>query len=316
MARSRRHSPVKKPPPQEAGASAPSVGRGPPSDLDRTVLSTELGQLIRGDGVAWLEAAEPGSVDLIVADPPYNLGKAAWDRLGSLDEYLAWSERWLAAAHGALKETGTLYTMGFSEVMAHVLAQQSPRWKRARWLTWYYRNKANLRSDWGRSHEAILCLRKGKRFTFNTDPVRVPYNKHTRRYPQRTQAASSQYGGKRTDRWQPHPLGARPRDVLEVPVLCNGTREKTAHPTQKPVQLIRKLVLASSDEGDLVVDPFGGSGTTALVAEVHQRRWVCLEREVDYLALARERISDPEAHAGTQTTDSEAQLAKRRGKLR
>lgn len=284
--------------------------------MAKPALETDLGRLIEGDGVEWLLGAEPGSVDLVVADPPYNLGKAAWDHLGSLEDYLAWSERWLDAAHQALSPTGTLYVMGFPEVLAHVTARVSGRWARTRWLTWYYRNKANLRNDWGRSHEAILCLRKGKRFTFNTDAVRVPYNRHTTRYPERTQAETSQYGGKRKERWKPHPLGARPRDVLEVPVLANGTKEKTAHPTQKPVQLIRKLVLASSDEGDLVVDPFAGSGTTALVCELNGRRWVSLDREADYVEVARARLLDPAAHAGAQTTESEARTAARRGKLR
>ena len=99
-------------------------------------------------------------------------------------------------------------------------------------------------------------------------------------------------------------------------MLSNGTKEKTAHPTQKPVQLIRKLVLASSNPGQLVVDPFSGSGTTALVAELSGRRWVAIEREAEYLALAAARLADPEAHAGAQTRDSEARTAKRREKLR
>ncbi|RMG15661.1 MAG: site-specific DNA-methyltransferase [Planctomycetota bacterium] len=280
------------------------------------VLRTELGVLWRGCGVAWLEAAPEGSVDLVVADPPYNLGKAAWDRLGTLEDYLEWSARWIEAARRALRPTGSLYVMGFSEVLAHVLARVGGPWRQTRWLVWYYRNKANLRDDWGRSHESILLLRKGKEFTFNTDPVRVPYNRHTTRYPERTQGARSQYGGARKDRWRPHPLGARPRDVFEIPVLANGTREKTAHPTQKPVQLVRRLVLASSNAGDLVVDPFAGSGTTPLVCEGSGRRWAACELEADYVELIRERLLDPGAHAGAQTRESEAEAARRRGRLR
>lgn len=282
----------------------------------KPILETELGTLQLGCGVSWLEGCPEGSVDLVVADPPYNLGKSSWDRFKSSADYLAWSKRWVDAAHAALKPTGALYLMGFSETLARILVAVEEPWFSARWLVWFYRNKANLRNDWGRSHESILVLRKGKRFTFNTDPVRVPYNSHTTRYPERTQAKTSQYGGERKDRWRPHPLGARPRDVLEIPVLSNGTREKTAHPTQKPVQLIRRLVLASSDEGDLVVDPFCGSGTTALVAETHGRRWVTCELDHTYAKLAKQRILDPEAHAGSQTKESEAKVSKRRAKLR
>ncbi len=281
-------------------------------------FQTKLGTLHLGCGVSWLEACPAELVDLVVADPPYNLGKSSWDRFGSQEEYLDWTQRWVSAAHRALASTGALYLMGFSEVLARILVAVADPWHSTRWLVWFYRNKANLKDDWGRSHESILLLRKGKQFTFDTDPVRVAYNRHTVRYPERTQAETSQYGNgkKRSERWRPHPLGARPRDVFEIPVLCNGTREKTAHPTQKPVQLIRKLVLSSSHPGDLVVDPFAGSGTTALVAECNQRRWVACERDRDYAKLAKARLQDPDAHAGQQTRETEAVLAARRGKLR
>ena len=284
----------------------------------KTRYRGKSGVLLEGDGVAWLEACEPQSVDLVVADPPYGLGKSRWDRFDDLESYLEWTRRWVAAAHAALQPEGTLYVMGFSETLAEIKVAVSRSWHATRWLVWYYRNKANLRDDWGRSHESILVLRKGKRFVFNTDAVRVPYNAHTVRYPARTQAETSKFGGAKAKGrgWTPHPLGARPRDVLEVPVLANGTKEKTPHPTQKPVQLIRRLILASSNEGDLVVDPFAGSGTTAVVAEGHGRRWVSCERETDYLALAAERLADLEGHQGAQTRDSEAVLAERRGKLR
>jgi len=291
-----------------------------PSD-PQVRLETGLGTLLHGDGVAWLEACDPDSVDLIVADPPYNAGKGEWDRFPSPAAYLDWSQRWIDAAHRALSPRGSLYVMGYSELLADVKARVAPAgsatWGQVRWLVWHYRNKANLRDDWGRSHESLLLLRKRKRgFTFNTDPVRIPYNAHTTRYPARTQAESSQYGGARKETWTPHPLGARPRDVLEIPVLANGTREKTAHPTQKPVQLIRRLVLASSNPGDLVVDPFAGSGTTAVVAETQGRRWVALEADPTFVGLACERLQHREEHAGNQTRETEAEAARRRGRLR
>lgn len=287
-----------------------------PSEPPVVVHRTALGTLLQGCGVEWLERCPEGSVDLIVADPPYNLGKGDWDRFASPAEYLDWSRRWIAAAHRALTPTGSLYVMGFSEVLAEVQVAVAGAWDSVRWLIWFYRNKANLKDDWGRSHEALLLLRKGRPFTFNTDAVRTPYNAHTTRYPERTQAETSQYGGGRAERWRPHPLGARPRDVLEIPVLSNGTAEKTEHPTQKPVQLIRRLVLASSNGGELVVDPFAGSGTTPLVAELHGRRWVGCEADPGYAAIAARRLRDPDAFAGAQTKDSEAALASRRGRLR
>lgn len=295
--------------PQDAGCAGDA-------GATTVVHRTDLGALHLGCGVAWLEACAPGSVDLVVTDPPYGIGKDTWDRFGSRAEYLAWCRRWVAAAHRALSPTGALYVMGFSEHLARVQVAVEDDWASARWLIWFYRNKANLKDDWGRSHEGVLVLRKGRRFTFNTDAVRTPYNAHTVRYPERTQAETSQYGGGTKDRWRPHPLGARPRDVMEIPVLCNGTAEKTAHPTQKPVQLVRRLVLSSSNPGDLVVDPFAGSGTTALVAEASGRRWAACEQDASYAAIAARRLADPAAFAGAQTEESEAALAARRGKLR
>ena len=78
--------------------------------------------------------------------------------------------------------------------------------------------------------------------------------------------------------------------MIEVPVLCNGMEERTKHPTQKPEKLIEKLVLGTSSQGDLVVDPFSGSGTTAVVSEKHRRIWLCSDREDEYLNMAAKRL--------------------------
>jgi site-specific DNA-methyltransferase (adenine-specific) len=183
---------------------------------------------------------------------------------------------------------------GFSEILAEIKAKSARRFGGGcRWLVWYYRNKANLGRDWGRSHESILHLRKSRDARIDVDAVRVPYNGHTVRYPARVQAVNSQYGGgKRRDRWEPNPLGAKPRDVIEVPVLCNGMAEKTEHATQKPEALIDKLVLASSRPGDLVVDPFVGSGTTAVVAARRDRKFLTGDADARYVGIARKRLSE------------------------
>lgn len=166
--------------------------------------------------------------------------------------------------------------------------------KACHWLIWYYKNKANLGNDWGRSHESILHLRKDKKQTFNVDDVRIPYGKHTLKYPSHPQAETSQYanGGKRKDIWKPHPKGAKPRDVIEVPTTCNGMGEKTPHPTQKPEELLRKFILASSNEGDFVIDPFSGSGTTLVVCEQLKRKWAGCEIEEKYNEYAIYRLEN------------------------
>jgi site-specific DNA-methyltransferase (adenine-specific) len=250
-----------------------------------------FGELWLTDAIELLRRLDDGSVHLVVTDPPYAIAKADWDEFSSLEAYVDWCDLWLAEVHRVLRSDGSAYVCGFSEILAEIKVRSGRRFAGCRWLVWYYRNKANLGRDWGRSHESILHLRKSKQARIDVDAVRVPYNGHTTRYPDRVQAVSSQYGkGKRRDQWQPHPLGAKPRDVFEIPVLCNGTDEKTAHATQKPEALIHTLIMASSKAGDLVVDPFAGSGTTAVVAARAGRRWLTGDSHPGYVGLARERI--------------------------
>ena len=267
-----------------------------PADLARkqpptVALTTGLGRLYHADVLDLLATLADGAVRLVVADPPYALAREPWDEFRSSQAYLDWCDAWLAEVHRVLAVDGTAYVCGYSEILAEVKARSAARFAGCRWLVWAYRNKANLGSDWGRAHESLLHLRKSPRFVMNVDAVRVPYNDRTRRYPERAQAVSSAFGdGAGRDRWRPHPLGAKPRDVLDLPILCNGMAEKTAHPTQKPEALIERLIAASSNPGDLVVDPFAGSGTTLVVAERLGRRWLGGDGDARFVGLARERL--------------------------
>ena len=250
------------------------------------------GALYEGDSIEWMKNIEDESVDLIFADPPYNINKAGWDKFETQEAYIDWSLQWISEAHRILKKEGTLYVCGFSEILADIKHPAMRHFKSCRWLVWHYKNKANLGNDWGRSHESILHLRKSKKHSFNVDDVRIPYGGHTLKYPSHPQALTSQYGnGKnRKDTWTPHPKGAKPRDVIEVPTTCNGMEEKTRHPTQKPEELVRKFLLASSDEGNMVVDPFSGAGTTLVVAEQLGRKWAGCEIEPKYNEWAMDRL--------------------------
>ena len=250
------------------------------------------GTLYQGDSVKWLQSLAPASVDLVFADPPYNIKKADWDNFESQEHYIEWSLTWIEPAARALKPSGSLYICGFSEILADLKHPASRFFRSCRWLVWHYKNKANLGNDWGRSHESILHFRRSDSFKLNIDQVRIPYGAHTLKYPSHPQAVTSQYGkgqGPRDD-WTPNPLGAKPKDVLELPTTCNGMGEKTPHPTQKPEELLRRLVLAASAEGDLVVDPFSGSGTTVTVAEQLCRRWAGCDLNAEYNTWAAERM--------------------------
>jgi site-specific DNA-methyltransferase (adenine-specific) len=284
----------------------------------RLFYSHRHGEIILGDSIEWLRSLETGSVDLVFADPPYNIKKAEWDTFESQQEYVNWSVRWIEQAARVLKPEGTLYICGFSEILADLRLPASRLFKGCRWLVWHYKNKANLGNDWGRSHESILHFRKGREFTFNVDDARIPYGEHTLKYPAHPQAETSQYGkAANKDRiWHPHPRGAKPKDVLEIPTTCNGMHEKTPHPTQKPEELLRKIVLASSNPGDIVMDPFLGSGTTAVVAEQLKRRWKGCDLSVEYCRWAADRIELVEDWAIEKWMLYDEQNAERRKSIR
>ncbi len=275
------------------------------------------GTLSVGDCVAWLEGLEPSSVDLIFADPPFNISKAEWDEFDSQEQYVEWSMSWLRPAARALKPSGSLYVCGFSEILADLKHPASRLFSKCRWLVWHYRNKANLGNDWGRSHESILHFRKSAQFKLNVDAVRIPYGNHTLKYPSHPQADSSQYGaGKPRADWTPHPLGAKPRDVIEIPTTCNGMGEKTPHPTQKPEELLRRLVLAASDAGDVVIDPFSGSGTTVVVAEQLGRRWMGCDINSEYHQWAVGRLESVPRRTVAEWIEFDRATAARREGIR
>ena len=253
---------------------------------------TDSGKLYNIDAIQFLKNLDTGSVQLVFADPPYNIKKAEWDSFQSQKVYVDWNLEWIQEAHRVLNSNGSLYICGFSEILADLKWAASPFFKGCKWLVWYYRNKANLTNDWGRSHESLLHFRKSKKFTFNVDQVRVPYNAHTLKYPSHPQAETSQYRNRKQYIWAPHPKGAKPKDVFEIPTLTNSSWEKEKHPTQKPVELIKKCVLASSVSNDLVIDPFGGSGTTFAVAEAFHRKWLGSETDPGYCEIIKKRLSD------------------------
>lgn len=276
------------------------------------------GEIWHGDSMLWLKDLQTESADLIFADPPYNIKKAEWDTFESQQAYLKWSLKWIKEAARILKPHGTLYVCGFSEVLADLKLPALRYFAGCRWLVWHYKNKANLGSDWGRSHESILHFRKSKEFPFNIDDIRISYGNHTLKYPEHPQAETSQYGNANSKEytWQPHPNGAKPKDVIEVPTTCNGMNEKTPHPTQKPEELLRKFILASSNPGDVVIDPFLGSGTTAVVAEQLERKWKGCDITMEYCQWAAKRIELVQKRTIPEWIQFDAENEKRRKSIR
>lgn len=274
------------------------------------------GKIFAGDSVTWLKSIEAESVNLVFADPPYNINKAEWDTFESQEAYVEWSIKWIEQVSRILKPSGSLYVCGFSEILADIKLPSQRFFEGCRWIVWHYLNKANMGADWGRSHESLLHFRKSRDFIFNTDDVRIPYGSHTTKYPEHPQAETSQYGNGKKQLWQPNPRGAKPRDVIEVPTLNNGMQEKTLHPTQKPEELLRKFILASSNPGDLVLDPFLGSGTTAVVSEQLKRRWIGCDISLEYCKWAVERIEKVENWPIEKWIEYDAENTRRRKSIR
>jgi site-specific DNA-methyltransferase (adenine-specific) len=277
------------------------------------------GFLYQGNSLDWLASLDNESVDLVFADPPYNIKKADWDNFDSQEEYIQWSIKWIKEASRVLKKTGSLYVCGFSEILADLKHPASKYFKHCRWLIWHYKNKANLGKDWGRSHESIVHFRKSDVVKLNIDDVRTPYGAHTLKYPSHPQAETSAYGkgqSKQRDNWVPHPKGAKPKDVIDIPTTCNGMGEKTPHPTQKPEELIRKFILASSNENDLVIDPFSGSGTTLVVAEQLRRHWMGCDLDPQYNTWAIERLEKIQHMTKEEWIAHDRKVAQRREAIR
>ncbi|MCK4340424.1 MAG: site-specific DNA-methyltransferase [Phycisphaerae bacterium] len=229
--------------------------------------------IITGDAVEQLQKIDALSVDLVIADPPYNLGKDYGNNhdIKGFEEYLSFSRDWLREARRVLTLAGTLYVfMGFRFIsyLYDILDRELQMFFNS-WIVWHYTQGMGRTRGFSPRHDDILMFTKSKTAKFNLDAVRVPQKYYRDRNNMR---------------------GANPGDVWGFSHVhyCNGNRQK--HPTQKPEGLIERMVLASSEEGDLVVDPFSGSGTTLRVCQQLNRRAIGIEINPDYITMTRERL--------------------------
>jgi site-specific DNA-methyltransferase (adenine-specific) len=231
-------------------------------------------EIIAGDSLIELCNIKTGSVDLVVADPPYNLSKDYGNNhdIQGFDEYILFSRDWLRQANRILKPTGTLYVfMGFRFIsyLYDILDRELQMFFNS-WIVWHYTQGMGKTKGFSPRHDDILMFTKSADFKFNLDNIRVPQKYYRERNNMR---------------------GANPGDVWEFSHVhyCNGNRQN--HPTQKPEGVIERMVLASSDEKDLVVDPFSGSGTTLRVCQQLGRRAIGVEINPDYVAMTKDRLN-------------------------
>jgi len=258
------------------------------------------GQLIRGDCVAWLNRRRRPFADLIFADPPFNIGckyDLYRDRK-AYDEYHAWTESWMGACHQALTSTGSFWVAIGDEYAAEVrLIARRLGLHLRNWVIWHYTFGQNTRKKFARSHTHLFYWTKDpKAFTFNDQAVRIP------------SARQTTYADKRA-----HPKGKLPDDVWSFSRVCGTFNERARwHPCQMPERLLERIVLACSNPGDLVLDPFSGSGTTCVVAARLGRRYTGIDISEEYVRRARRRIAQTLAGRRARTEIAEDPQARRR----
>ena len=230
-------------------------------------------KIICGDAIAELRNISSNSADLIIADPPYNLGKDYGNNhdLKGFDEYLEFTRQWLLEAKRVLKADGTIYVcMGvrFVSYLYDILDRELELYFNS-WISWHYTQGLGKTRGFSPRHDDILMFTKSKKFKFYLDNVRVPQKYY---------------------RYRNNMRGANPGDVWLFSHVhyCNGNRQK--HPTQKPEGLIERMVLASSMENDIVLDPFSGSGTTLRVCQQLKRKCIGIELNPEYVENTKSRL--------------------------
>jgi site-specific DNA-methyltransferase (adenine-specific) len=233
-------------------------------------------QIHTGDALKSLKLIESDSVDLIIADPPYNLGKNYGNNhdVKGFREYLEFSEAWLNESQRILAPHGTIYVfMGFRFIsyLYDILDQKLGMYFNS-WITWHYTQGIGKTKGFSPRHDDILMFTKTEQFKFNLDNVRVPQKYYRERNNMN---------------------GANPGDVWAFSHVHYSNPEREEHPTQKPEALIARMVLASSDEGDLVLDPFFGSGTTLRVCQALNRQSIGIELNPEFVAKTRKRLAKP-----------------------
>jgi DNA modification methylase len=262
-------------------------------------MALAANRLYQGDCLARLAELDEGTVDLAFADPPFNIGYEydVYDDRQSYDDFLAWTRRWMAAVKGVLTPSGTFWIAIGDEYAAEIklIAQNELGLTCRSWVIWYYTFGVNCTRKFSRSHAHLFYLVKDpERFTFNADDpaIRVP----SARQLVYADARANPKGRLPDDTWilRPQDLAAgfgADQDTWYYPRVAGTFKERAGfHGCQMPEQLLGRIIRASSNPGDLVLDPFAGSGTTLAVAKKLGRRWIGFELSQQYVEQIQARL--------------------------
>jgi site-specific DNA-methyltransferase (adenine-specific) len=226
-------------------------------------VSETVHAIRRADCVDLLRSLPSNSVQLIVCDPPYNISVAQWDQF---HDYIGWAKLWLTEAERVLSPTGSIAIFGglqyqgeagsgdLLEILSYM--RQHSKMRLANLIIWYYKTGMSAHRFFANRHEEIAWFAKTKKYYFNLDDVRVPFDEETKKAYMRDKRLRPESVEK----------GKNPTNVWEMPRLNGNSLERVGHETQKPLEVIRRLVRALSYPGSTVLDFFAGSGSTTRVA--------------------------------------------------
>jgi site-specific DNA-methyltransferase (adenine-specific) len=261
-------------------------------------------RILVGDCLQLLPGLAEASVDLTFADPPFNIGyeyDVYNDRRARAD-YLAWTDQWLAAVRRVLKPTASFWVAIGDEYAAEVKVRLDALGLTLRnWIVWHYTFGVHCTRKFTRSHAHIFYyVVDPKRFTFHADAVRVPSARQTTYADRR----ANPKGRVPDDTWVLRPqederLFPPESDTWYVSRVCGTFKERTGHPCQMPEALLERIVRVASSPGDVVLDPFAGSGTTLAAAKRLGRRYLGIELSTEYAERARQRLKDLPGEAET-----------------
>ena len=240
-------------------------------------------KLFNEDFLCGVRRLEDQSVDLVIADPPYGLGKDYGNNSDKLsqDRLLAWTEDWIDAVIPKMKPAGSLYIFATWRHSPEIFCMIKQKMIMINEIIWDRKVPSMGGSTRTSSsvHDNIGFFVKSKGYYFDLDAIRIPYDPATKKARTR-----SIFVGKK---WLE--LGYNPKDIWSISRLHRQHREREDHPTQKPLEVIERMILASCPKGGLVLDPFAGSGTTIKTCISNDRRCVAFEINPEYCDIIRRR---------------------------
>lgn len=247
-------------------------------------ISQFVDKVLNQDALEGMELLPDESIDLIVADPPYNLGKDYGNDSDKQESeaFLRWTEEWLTLAISKLKPNGSLYVFATWRYSPEIFVFLKSKMIMLNEIIWDRRvpSMGGSTRRYSSVHDTIGFFAKSKDHYFDLDSIRIPYDEETKKARSR-----SIFVGKK---WLE--VGYNPKDLWSVSRLHRIHAEREDHPTQKPLEIVERMVRASCPENGIVLDPFAGTGTTAIACLLNKRRYITYELNPEYYEMILKRI--------------------------